>query len=39
MLSFISEILRDADLSTLSAKKVRLKLQESFDVNFGERQV
>ncbi|KAH3789301.1 uncharacterized protein LOC127840834 [Dreissena polymorpha] len=34
----IKEILKDADLSTLSAKKVRLKLQECFDTDLADRK-
>ncbi|XP_060574004.1 uncharacterized protein LOC132731739 [Ruditapes philippinarum] len=34
----IKEILKDADLSTLSAKKVRLELQKAFDIDLSERK-
>ncbi|XP_053406874.1 uncharacterized protein LOC123546569 [Mercenaria mercenaria] len=34
----IKDILKDADLSTLSAKKVRLELQEAFDIDLSDRK-
>ena len=38
-LSFLSGILKGADLSSLSAKKVRLKLQEKLGIDLSERYI
>lgn len=36
---FISDILKDADLDNLSAKKVRLSLQEQYDTDLTDKYV
>ncbi|XP_033756429.1 upstream activation factor subunit spp27-like [Pecten maximus] len=38
MRAAVKEMLKGADLSTLSAKKIRLKLQEKFDTDLSERK-